>query len=221
MAQMRPAIRAQHFGAAHEQTAIFGGGHAFGLRRFPETRPTAARIELGIGIEHRIAAARAAVVGGFQGTANLLAAQLGLGIAGCTPPQGPAFELLLALFDSTLTYRSYYQCRQELPALLDLLVCDANNPRAIRSVQAALRNELEALPKLPGAPALAEWLPSSAPGLDALCQRAPNQQLETLRCFLQHLDNASARLSDEIGLHYFNHNPSWHPDNPPARNSPC
>lgn len=152
---------------------------------------------------------------------NLLAAQLGLGIAGCTPPQGPAFELLLALFDSTLTYRSYYQCRQELPALLDLLVCDANNPRAIRSVQAALRNELEALPKLPGAPALAEWLPSSAPGLDALCQRAPNQQLETLRCFLQHLDNASARLSDEIGLHYFNHNPSWHPDNPPARNSPC
>ena len=91
----------------------------------------------------------------------------------------------------------------------------------LRPDQKALRNELEALPKLPGAPALAEWLPSSAPGLDALCQRAPNQQLETLRCFLQHLDNASARLSDEIGLHYFNHNPSWHPDNPPARNSPC
>ena len=33
----------------------------------------------------------------------------------------------------------------------------------------------------------------------------------TLRCFSQHPDNASARLSDEIGPHYFNHNPSWHP----------
>ena len=51
---------------------------------------------------------------------NPLAAQLGWALPAARRRRGP--KLLLALFDSTLTYRSYYQCRQELPALLDLLV---------------------------------------------------------------------------------------------------
>lgn len=143
---------------------------------------------------------------------NLLSMQLGQSFASTWPPQGAAFELLLALFDSTLTYRSYYQSRQEIPALLDLLVCDDGNPRALNAVLTSLRSELGALPSLPGTAELATLLPVQCPTLEALCQRTASGQLDTLRCFTQHLQHVSARLSDEIGLHYFNHNPAWQPD---------
>ena len=61
MAQMRPAIRAQYLGAAQEQTAVLGSGDLFRRHRLPETRPAAARIELGRRVKQRCAAAHAAV----------------------------------------------------------------------------------------------------------------------------------------------------------------
>ena len=76
----------------------------------------------------------------------------------------------------------------------------------------SLRSELGALPSLPGTAELATLLPVQCPTLEALCQRTASGQLDTLRCFTQHLQHVSARLSDEIGLHYFNHNPAWQPD---------
>jgi len=41
------------------------------------------------------------------------------------------FALLLGLFDSTITYRSQFQGRRELPPLLQLLVHDKDNPRSL------------------------------------------------------------------------------------------
>jgi uncharacterized alpha-E superfamily protein len=39
-------------------------------------------------------------------------------------------ELLLELADSTMTYRARYQAAPQLPAVLDLLLCDETNPRS-------------------------------------------------------------------------------------------
>ena len=41
------------------------------------------------------------------------------------------FDALLVLFDSAITFRTRYQRQQELLALLDLLIIDQTNPRAI------------------------------------------------------------------------------------------
>ena len=52
------------------------------------------------------------------------------------------FSALVALFDSTITFHAQYQQRRDLPALLDLLVQDQDNPRSlswvIKTMQARL-----------------------------------------------------------------------------------
>ncbi len=66
-----------------------------------------------------------------------------------------AFALVLGLFDSTITYRSLYQRRQELAALLDLLVFDEDNPRALATMVGVLRTEVARLPDTGAGPASA------------------------------------------------------------------
>ena len=61
-------------------------------------------------------------------------------------PQG--FDVLLGLFDSAITYRARFQRRLEVPALLDLLVMDDSNPRAVASVMRWMRHELGQLPAI-------------------------------------------------------------------------
>jgi uncharacterized circularly permuted ATP-grasp superfamily protein/uncharacterized alpha-E superfamily protein len=56
------------------------------------------------------------------------------------------FDSLLTLFDSAITYRTRYQRQQDIPALLDLLVLDTTNPRAIETTVAGLREQLCFLP---------------------------------------------------------------------------
>ncbi|WP_280954993.1 alpha-E domain-containing protein [Paludibacterium denitrificans] len=77
---------------------------------------------------------------------HTLASTLGLFFAETGDLTAAAFDLLLAFFDSTLTYRSYYQRRQDVLALLDLLVCDRANPRSLTSVLQRLQQALQALP---------------------------------------------------------------------------
>lgn len=59
-------------------------------------------------------------------------------------PRG--FDALLVLFDSSITYRTRYQRQQDALALLDLIVRDPINPRAIAYVASALAGELSHLP---------------------------------------------------------------------------
>lgn len=61
MAKVRATISAENFSTAHEKAAILGGGNPVRCDRPPETRPAAAGIELGPGIEQDIATAGAAV----------------------------------------------------------------------------------------------------------------------------------------------------------------
>ncbi|TAL23061.1 MAG: hypothetical protein EPO01_07890 [Aquabacterium sp.] len=128
-------------------------------------------------------------------------------------PQG--FDVLLALFDSTITFRSRFQRRLELPALLDLLVMDEANPRALGCVLRRLRIELRKLPQVGGEDTIESLLSLLPPegvgqGLAELCDplwsaadaAAAGHPVPRLA---ERLGDAAASLSDRIGWHYFAH----------------
>jgi uncharacterized alpha-E superfamily protein len=52
---------------------------------------------------------------------------------------------VVALFDSTITFHAQYQQRHDIPALLDLLVLDRDNPRSLGWVVQTLRGRLARL----------------------------------------------------------------------------
>jgi uncharacterized circularly permuted ATP-grasp superfamily protein/uncharacterized alpha-E superfamily protein len=115
-------------------------------------------------------------------------------------------DLLLDLFDSTITFRARYQRREDLLALADLLVLDTANPRAFGGVLRRLRTELR---KLPGdeasiAPLLA-LLPAEGSGLvlEALRGASDEQIAAKLHEITQELGQAALALSDQIGQRYF------------------
>jgi len=55
------------------------------------------------------------------------------------------FDAMIALFDSTITFRAQYQQSHDLVALLDLLVLDQDNPRSLGWVVQTLRGRLAKL----------------------------------------------------------------------------
>jgi len=122
------------------------------------------------------------------------------------------FDLLLRLFDSSITYRARYPGRQEALALLDLLVIDEANPRALGCVLRRLRTEIGKLPGGPQATAgLLALLPAAGAGatLVELCEPAHDGGDETqvddarVVALADRLADAGMRLSDEVGRRYF------------------
>lgn len=89
------------------------------------------------------------------------------------------FNMLLDLFDSKITYRAYYPGRQEVPALLNLLVQEPANPRSLACVLNVLRKEVARLPDTVAGPAadLVRLLPESGVGasLADLCRQTQSQ----------------------------------------------
>jgi uncharacterized alpha-E superfamily protein len=126
--------------------------------------------------------------------------------------QEPGFDLLLDLFDSTITYRAHYQRRHEILALLDLLVMDPENPRSLSCVLDVLRSQILQLPASAGQVAgpptgLLGLLPAEGVGatLDALCVRDEGGNFVRLLALTSGLSEAARNLSDEIGRRYFTH----------------
>ena len=119
-----------------------------------------------------------------------------------------AFALVLGLFDSTITYRSLYQRRQELPALLDLLIFDEENPRALVSMLDVLRREVPRLPDTGAGPVVGtpRALPRRGRGHHAAGAGGTRLRHRTRRCDrADHVAHQSSRtdLSAEIALRYF------------------
>ncbi len=117
------------------------------------------------------------------------------------------FNLLLALFDSTITYRALYQKRLEIPPLLDLLMLDRENPRALGWVAQTLRARMA---KLPGEAADKEALLALAPDPDVwhlpeLCTHTQELHYTWLELTLAQSIDSAWRLSDEISRRYFAH----------------
>jgi uncharacterized alpha-E superfamily protein len=118
------------------------------------------------------------------------------------------FEAIVALFDSTITFHAQYQQRHDIPALLDLLVLDRDNPRSLGWVAQTLRGRLG---KLAGS--AAGEIPDFAHGvpdpqswtLEALCQRDDDGDYAALVLLLRECVAAAYKLSDELTTRYFAH----------------
>lgn len=129
------------------------------------------------------------------------------------------FNAMVALFDSTITFHAQYQQRRDIPALLDLLVLDRDNPRSLGWVVQTLRGRLAKLAgSAPGdMPDLAMELPD--PGswaLADLCQEVPARTGEgedengeqhdgRLVQLLEQCCDAALELSDTLSRRYFSH----------------
>jgi uncharacterized alpha-E superfamily protein len=60
----------------------------------------------------------------------------------------PLLEVLLEIGDSTMTYRNRYLTSLQLPAVLDLLVMDETNPRAVSFQIRSLLDHVQELPRI-------------------------------------------------------------------------
>src|SRR6185436_7973197 len=124
------------------------------------------------------------------------------------PPGGtgtPDLDWLLALADSTITYRSRYMARPEWLPVLDLLVRDDSNPRSIAFQVKGLHDYLVRLGTALGdcgADLLGPSIEMLA-GLDAACDLDPAS--ERLAGLLGGLQAASYALSEQLGLRFFSH----------------
>ena len=116
------------------------------------------------------------------------------------------FDLILQLFDSTITYRALYQRRLEAAPLIDLLVQEQANPRSLRGVARRLGEQIERL-GAPGAHELLLHLPAQHdwPNLESLCRTDGTGQNAALLLFCERLVDGSRALSDAIGARYFSH----------------
>lgn len=120
------------------------------------------------------------------------------------------FDLLLQLFDSTLTYRSLYPGRLEVPALVDLLVVDPTNPRGLYGVYERLAKKLDEIAAAAGAAKrrpFGEAMPAvtSLPTLEHLCATDASGRYATLATLCDELAAHVAAASNEICARYFSH----------------
>ncbi|REK07440.1 MAG: hypothetical protein DWQ37_21120 [Planctomycetota bacterium] len=70
--------------------------------------------------------------------------------------ESAVLEALLEIADSSMTYRNRYATNLQLAPVLDLLLTDETNPRAIAFQLAALTGHVERLPRSPGEPLLSD-----------------------------------------------------------------
>ena len=122
------------------------------------------------------------------------------------------FGAMVELFDSTITFHAQYQQRRDLPALLDLLVLDRDNPRSLGWVVQTLKGRLANLAlSTPGdLPDITANMPD--PGdwvLADLCATHPEasqeQRYSHLIALLEQCKAAAFELSDNISRRYFSH----------------
>jgi len=126
---------------------------------------------------------------------------------GAAQDQG-GFEAVVALFDSTITFHAQYQQRHDVPALVDLLVLDRDNPRSLGWVAQTLRGRLA---KIAGSaagqlPEIALTVPDPRQwSLETLCERDAAGRYANLEQLLRECGDAAYQLSDDLGARYFSH----------------
>ena len=139
---------------------------------------------------------------------GFLASALGSALrAGALFDEG-VFEAVVALFDSTITFHAQYQQRHDIPALVDLLVLDRDNPRSLGWVAQTLRGRLGKLAhSAPGeVPDIALTVPDPEQwSLQAMCERDAQGRYTMLLQSLQQCTKAAWQLSDDLGARYFTH----------------
>lgn len=139
---------------------------------------------------------------------DMLSRTLADGIEARVHETDEGFTLLLALFDSVITYRAQFQARRELPPLLHLLVLDTDNPRSLAWVARTLRDRLRKLARdeaawadtaLTALPRPDDW------SLAALCRPDDDGGHPALVDKLRALADGARAVSEEIGRKLFVH----------------
>ena len=122
------------------------------------------------------------------------------------------FSAMVALFDSTITFHAQYHQRRDIPALLDLLVLDRDNPRSLSWVIHTLKNRLTKLATSTSSDLtdLAADLPDPAywvlTGRDILLPASgADSDYADLVAELENCQASALELSDHISRRYFSH----------------
>ncbi|PJI96378.1 putative circularly permuted ATP-grasp superfamily protein [Acidovorax sp. 69] len=118
------------------------------------------------------------------------------------------FEAMLALFDSTITFHAQYQQRRDMPALLDLLVIDRDNPRSLAWVAQTLRGRIAKIEVAAGTPgeSAGRGIPEAGElSLVALCAQDTEGRYAALEQYLGRCVQGVLGLSDVLATRYFTH----------------
>ena len=118
------------------------------------------------------------------------------------------FEAMLSLFDSSITFHAQYQQSRDIAALIDLLVLDRDNPRALAWVAHTLRGRLARLAG--SAPDQLSLMSHSVPdpsqwALEALCKTGTDDYFGALTGVLLECGQAANTVSEDISAMYFTH----------------
>jgi uncharacterized circularly permuted ATP-grasp superfamily protein/uncharacterized alpha-E superfamily protein len=130
-----------------------------------------------------------------------------------SPSQVAILEPLLEIADSSMTYRRRYFAEAQLPPVLDLLLADGTNPRALRFQLDRMAALLSQLPRHPRAPSptreetiVAHAIEALANAdFDALSQPGADVAFARLTDLLDLLDEDVRGVSDTVTFHYFSH----------------
>ena len=154
---------------------------------------------------------------------SFLATSLARGFETGSVHTAGGFDAMIALFDSTITFHAQFQQSRDMPALIDLLVLDGDNPRSLAWVTHTLRGRLAKLagsePTELSALSLRVPDPSAWP-LDQLCEAQTLEPVAGVRPgdppgevgyffalndLLLQCSAASLQVSDAISTTYFTH----------------
>jgi uncharacterized circularly permuted ATP-grasp superfamily protein/uncharacterized alpha-E superfamily protein len=130
-----------------------------------------------------------------------------------TPSHVAMLEPLLEVADSAMTYRRRYFAEAQLLPVLDLLLADQTNPRALAFQLSAISDLLSRLPRHPKAPSPTHEQRSIAHAIDllraadfeALSEPAPDMAFDRLVGLLDDIDEDVRGVSDTVTFHYFSH----------------
>lgn len=139
---------------------------------------------------------------------RFLSTALLLGFDAGSVHEDGGFNAMISLFDSEITFHAQYQQSRDLAALIDLLVLDRDNPRALAWVTQTLRTRLERLATAADdrhtrvssrVPDPAQWQ------LEPLCEAGLQGRFGHLRQLLLDCGDAAMGVSEEISATYFTH----------------
>ena len=127
--------------------------------------------------------------------------------------EGSVLEALLEIGDSSITYRSRYLTALQCAPVLDLLLTDDTNPRAVVYQVMRLAEHVDGLPRDPGLTSLSPAQKQVTATLTrlrlaeigTLCQIGRNGRRGNLEAALAQLQSDFLGLSDTITHHYLSH----------------
>jgi len=147
---------------------------------------------------------------------GFLCASLARGLDTASLRCEPGFDAMVALFDSTITFRAQFQQERQMAPLIDLLVLDRDNPRSLAWVAHTLRgrlaklagsapDELGALSLLVPDPGTWDLAQLCAGGEDDADESAGMQNMRALHQLLDRCAAAAFEVSEAVSTTYFTH----------------